>query len=95
MGYYKLANHEDHWSESGYLRQFISLRRYDQIHGYFTLRDGAVHPRQEGETFAWRVEPVATLVKQNCKILWSPSSHLVVDEAMIAYPFCCYSMVPY
>ena len=52
MGYHKLANHEDHWSESGYLCKFMSLRRYDQIHRYFTLRDAAVHPKQEGETFA-------------------------------------------
>jgi Transposase IS4 len=28
---------------------------------------------------------MATLVKQNYKALWSPSSHLAVDEAMIAY----------
>jgi Transposase IS4 len=34
MGYHKLANHEDYWSESSYLRQFISLRRYNQIHRY-------------------------------------------------------------
>ena len=39
----------------------------------------------EGETFAWRVEPVAAMVKQNYKALWSPSSHLTVDEAMISY----------
>jgi Transposase IS4 len=63
----------------------MSLRRYDQIHRYFTLRDGAIHPRQQGETFVWKVEPIATLVKQNCKALWSLSSHLAVDEAMIAY----------
>jgi Transposase IS4 len=85
MGYHKLANHEDHWSESGHLRKFMSLRRYDQIHRYFNLRDGAIHPKRKEETFAWRVEPVASMVKQNCKALWSPSSHLAIDEAMIAY----------
>jgi Transposase IS4 len=85
MGYHKLSNHEDYWSESGYLRKFISLKRYDQIHRYFTLRNGVTDPKQKDETFAWRVEPVATIVKQNCKALWSPSSHLAIDEAMIAY----------
>jgi Transposase IS4 len=61
------------------------LRRYDQIHRYFTLRDGAVEPKKEEEIFAWKVEPVASIVKQNCKALWLSSSHLAVDEAMIAY----------
>jgi Transposase IS4 len=85
MGYHQIANHEEHWSKSGYLRKFMSLRRYHQTHRYFTLRDGTVNPRKEKETFAWKLEPVASIIKQNCKALWSPSSHLAVDEAMIAY----------
>jgi hypothetical protein len=45
------------------------FRRYDQIHRYFTLRDTIIHPKEEGETFAWKVEPIATIIKQNCKAL--------------------------
>ena len=37
MGYHRIANHEEHWSKNGHLRKFMSLRRYDQIHRYFTL----------------------------------------------------------
>jgi Transposase IS4 len=85
MGYNRLENHEKHWSKGGRLRNFISLIRYDQIHRYFTLRDGAVDPKKEEETFTWKVEPVATIVKQNYRALWSSSSHLAIDEAMIAY----------
>jgi Transposase IS4 len=85
MGYHKLSNHEDHWSKSSHLRKFMTLRRYDQIHRYFTLRNGAIDAKKKEETFAWKVEPVATLVKQNCRALWSPSSHLAVNKAMIAY----------
>lgn len=62
----------------------MSLIRYEQIHRYCTLRDRAIDPKKE-ETFAWQVEPIATFVKRNCRALWSPSSHLAVDEAMIAY----------
>ena len=28
---------------------------------------------------------MATIVKQDCKTLWSPSSFLIVNETMIAY----------
>ena len=52
MGVHRLANHEAHWAKDGHLRKFMSLRRYDQIHRYFTLRDEAVDPKKEGETFA-------------------------------------------
>jgi Transposase IS4 len=44
-----------------------------------------IHPKEEGETFMWKVEPIATIIKQNCKALWLPSSHLAINEAMIAY----------
>ena len=77
--------HEEHWSEDGYLKRFLSLKRYQQIHRYFTLRDKCVHPKQEEETFAWPVEPIGTIVRQNCSTMWLPSSHLVIDEAMISY----------
>ena len=63
----------------------MSLTRFQQIHRYFTLRDKSVHPRQEGETFAWPVEPIASIVKQNCSTLWVSSSYLAIDEVMIHY----------
>jgi Transposase IS4 len=83
IGVHKEVRHEEHWSKTGYLSKFMSLIRYEQIHRYFTLRDGAIDPKKE-ETFMWQVEPVTTIVKRNCRALWSPSSHLAVDEAMIA-----------
>ncbi len=42
-------------------------------------------PRKEKETFAWQLEPIGFIVKQNCKVLWRPSSYLAIDEAMIAF----------
>ena len=65
--------------------QFLSLKRFQQIHRYVTLRDKTVHPRQEDETFAWPVGPIASIVKQNCCIKWEPSSHLAIDKAMIPF----------
>jgi Transposase IS4 len=63
----------------------MSLVRYDQIHRYFTLQDENTHLKKEEETFVWQVEPVASIIKSNCKALWSPCSHLAVDKVMIAY----------
>jgi Transposase IS4 len=63
----------------------MSIIRYEQIHRYFTLRDGGIDSKKKEETSAWHVEPVATIVKQNCRALWSPSSYLAVDESIIAY----------
>jgi Transposase IS4 len=60
---------EEHRSGSGYLGQFLGLKRFQQIHRYFTLRDKAVHPPQEDKTFAWPVEPIATTVKQNYRTM--------------------------
>jgi len=85
MGYKRLQNHEKHWSEGGRLASCISLVRWEQIHRYLTFRDEILEPKEEKEIFAWKVEPIASIVKQNCKDLWSPSSHLSIDEAMIAY----------
>jgi Transposase IS4 len=33
----------------------------------------------------WQVEPMVFIVKSNCKTLWSPYSHLAINEAIIAY----------
>jgi Transposase IS4 len=85
MGAHKEAKYEEHWAKTGYLSKFISLIRYQQIHRYFTLWDKATNLKQEEETFTWQVEPVASIIKSNCKALWSSCSHLAVDEAMIAY----------
>jgi Transposase IS4 len=85
MGLHVEARRKEHWTEKGYLRHFISLTRYDQIHRYFTLRNGESNPRKDGETFAWKVEPIGSIIRQNCQKLWNPSSYLAIDESMVAY----------
>jgi Transposase IS4 len=68
MGIHMNRKYEEHWLKNGYLRQFMNLKRFQQIHRYCTLQDKSVHPRKEGETFAWPVEPIATTVKQKQKV---------------------------
>jgi hypothetical protein len=53
------------WSPTHQLGRSMSLRRFEQLHRYISLRDEAVYPRQPNETFAWKVEPVATIFRYN------------------------------
>ena len=85
MKVHKKIRHEEHWSKTGYLSKYMSLICYEQIHRYFTLRDGDVDPKNETKIFTWRVKPITVIIKHNCRILWSPSSHLIIDETMITY----------
>jgi Transposase IS4 len=85
MGAHKEAKREEHWSKVGYLSRFMSLVRFEQVYRYFTLQDRNLNLKKEEETFTWQVEPMASIVKSNYKALWSPCSHLAIDEAMIAY----------
>jgi len=85
MGEHIERERTQYWSKTHCLGESLSRIRFEQIHRYFTLRDGSIHPLREGESFAWRVEPVATIIRQNCSTNWLPSSHLAIDEAMVPY----------
>ena len=85
MGEHIEKKREEYWRSSHHLNECLSLERFQQIHRYFTLRDRSVLPREDGESFAWLVEPVETIIRQNCSANWLPSSHLAIDEAMISY----------
>jgi Transposase IS4 len=85
MGTHIERKHEEHWLENRYLTQFLSLKRFQQIHRYFTLQDKSAYLRQDGETFVWSVELIRAIVKQNYSVLWLSSSHLAINEAMIPY----------
>lgn len=85
MGGSEEGRREDYWEEDGKLRGVFGLRRWEQIHRYFTLRDDAINPRKEGECFAYRVEPIATQIKRNIQASMVPASHLSIDESMISF----------
>jgi Transposase IS4 len=77
--------HSKYWSLTHRLGRFLGLKRFDQIHRYFTIRDEVSWPKQINEPFTWRLEPIANLIRQNCRQNWSPSSHLCIDEAMVSF----------
>ena len=85
MGLHIERKHEEYWSKTHSLQSSMSLKRFEQIHRYFTLRDRSIHPPQATDSFFWPVEPISSIIRQNCKTNWCPSTHLAIDEAMIPY----------
>jgi Transposase IS4 len=85
MGQSIESQHTKYWSLSHRLGEFLALKRFQQIHRYLTLRDDCSWPKQPDEPFTWKLEPIASLVRQNCRQNWSPSSHLCIDESMVSY----------
>jgi len=85
MGEHIEKKHEEYWQKSHCLNKSLSLERFQQIHRYLTLRDRSIHPQRIGESFAWPVEPIVSIIRRNCSANWTPSSHLAIDEAMIPY----------
>jgi Transposase IS4 len=85
MGLHIESQREEYWGSLQHLGESLGLKRFQQIHRYFTLRDRSIRPRQEGESFAWPVEPIASIIRRNCRTNWTSSSHIAIDEAMIPY----------
>jgi Transposase IS4 len=85
MGISIESKHEKYWSSLHQLGKFMGLKRFEQIHRYFTLRDEESQPKQIGEPFTWKLEPIASLVRQNCRQNRVPSSYICIDEAMVSY----------
>ena len=85
MGMHPEATRPSFWSQTHRLGQYMSRNRFDQIHRYFSTRDTTTHPRQPNECFAWKLEPISTILRQNIFRNWSPGTHVAIDEAMIAF----------
>jgi hypothetical protein len=85
MSMHHEALRQAYWSQTHQLGRYLPLQRFEQLHRYFSARDEAVYPQQQWETFAYKVEPIATILRQNCLANWSPGTHITIDEAIIAF----------
>ena len=85
MGIHIEKERGDYWQDSHRLGVYLSRTRFEQIHRYFTIRDGSVYPPFPNENFTWHLEPVATKIRLSYQQNWSPGSHLTIDESMIPY----------
>jgi Transposase IS4 len=71
------GKHEKYWSSLHQMGRFLGLKRFEQIHRFFTLRNEESDPRRIEKSFAWKLDPIADLVRQNCRHNWIPSSHIL------------------
>jgi Transposase IS4 len=63
----------------------MGRERFEQIHRYFTIRDGSIYPRRAGEEFTWKLKPVALKIRLAFSQNWIPGSHLAIDESIIPF----------
>ena len=63
----------------------LSRDRFKQIRRTFTIRDPNSSPKQPGEDWWFRLEPLATTIWQACQYYWAPGAHLAINECMVPY----------
>jgi hypothetical protein len=85
MGIHIERESATYWQDSYRLGSYMGRERFEQIHRYFTIRDGSIYPPRDDEDFTWHLEPVATMIRLSYQQNWSPGSHLAIDESMIPY----------
>ena len=70
IGLRKEPVEEKLWNITGYnVEQYMSLKRYQQISQYFTLRDLTITPLASSDEWFIVLEPVATHLRTTCKKL--------------------------
>jgi hypothetical protein len=87
MGFQARKRRCDYWP---LFRPFMSQYRWDQIHRYLTFNIAAIITSQSqslSTNLPWwfRVEPVYSIVRENCHLAVAPSTWFAVDEAMISF----------
>ncbi len=85
IGIQPLRELDDHWQLKSPIASCFSQRRFKQIRHAFTVRDPNTSPEQPEDPWWFRVEPLASTIRQACQKYWIPGAHLAVDECMIPY----------
>src|SRR5216117_359233 len=86
MGVQPLRELSDHWYHlKSPVASCFTERRFKQIQRAFTIQDANTSPEQPGDSWWFRVEPLATTIREACQKYWVPGAHLAVDEGMIPY----------
>jgi hypothetical protein len=89
MSLYQAPEISDYWAQKApsydTIRTCFTRNRFTQIRRAFTLRDTQVYPEQPDDPWWFRVEPLASAVRNACQTYWAPGGCLAVDESMIRY----------
>ncbi len=81
FGLYQLAIRRDYWRIHK-LGQFMGRNRFEQIHHYFSANSA---PAQLNAPWFYRIQRIADLIRTACQNAYIPSSHITIDEAMVAF----------
>jgi Transposase IS4 len=79
-----LTVRSDYWKLYG-LGQFIGLNRFKQIHRFFSLNDENTVSPPSNAPWYHRIQRVSDLIRAACRNAYIPSSHIAIDEAMVAF----------
>ena len=86
IGVQPLQELENHWGElKSPIASCFPRWHFRQIRCAFTIQDPNTSPEQPGDLWWFRVEPLATTIRNACQKYWAPGAHLAVDECMIPY----------
>jgi Transposase IS4 len=63
----------------------MGLTRFEQIHRFFSMN--ATNTKQQPANAPWfyKIELVADRIRTACRNFYYPSSHIIIDEAMIPF----------
>ena len=84
FGLYPLPVRNDYWKLHK-LGQFMGLKRFQQIHRFFSLNDENTVPQPPSAPWFHRIQRVSDLIRAACRNVYYPSSHIAIDEAMVAF----------
>lgn len=71
----------DYWTIHN-LDQFMGINRFEQIHRFFSLNSNSA---PLNAPWFYRIQRVADLIRKACQTVYTPSSHITIDEAMVAF----------
>jgi hypothetical protein len=81
FGLHPTAVREDYWKLHN-LGQCMGLKRYEQIHRFFSLNS---KPPLPNAPWFYRIQRISELLRTACRQAYSPSSNIAIDEAMVAF----------
>jgi len=84
FGLYPLTVRDDYWKIHK-IGQFLSLKRFEQIHRFFSLNSKNTIPLPTNTPWFYRIQRISDLIRTACRNAYYPSSHITIDEAMVAF----------
>lgn len=87
MGRHREHNREDCWAaNNNRLGKYMPKTRWEQIHRFFTVNACG---REPGQPWFYKLEPLASRMRENWGKACRPTTWLAVDEMMIAFTGRC------